>query len=135
MSAHDSRALMEDYLAAARAGDWERAFEFMSEDVVLHVPGRSAYAGRHEGKAALREFLKSALEGTTQVDVDLVDALIGEEHVGLMLRERLVRPDRTLEMSRLNVYRVRDGQIVEAWIFEANQYAVDEFMEPQPERA
>jgi hypothetical protein len=32
------------------------------------------------------------------------------------------------EIERANVYTVRDGQIVEAWIYEGDQYAVDELL-------
>jgi ketosteroid isomerase-like protein len=126
---------MQDYLAAAKSGDWNRAFDMMSEDVVMTVPGRSAYAGRYEGKEAMREYLDAALAGTTNVEVEMVDMLAGEEHMALVLRERIERPDRVLEMSRVNVYRVRDGKIVEALIYEANQYEVDEFMQAQAARA
>jgi uncharacterized protein len=123
--------LMEAYLTAAKAGDWEAAFAYMSEDVVMNVPGRSQYAGRHEGKAANREYLAAMLEGTTSVEVELVDSLVGSDHVALVLRERITRPDRVLDMERVNVYRVRDGALVEVSIFEANQYEVDEFAEAQ----
>ena len=126
--------LMHDYLAAARSGDWDAAFALMADDVVLTVPGRSRYAGRHEGKAALREYLSAALAGTTGVQVELEDMLAGEEHIALVLRERLARGDRELNMRRTNLYRIRDGAIVEVSIFEAHQYEVDEFMEAQPAR-
>jgi hypothetical protein len=32
-----------------------------------------------------------------------------------------------LDIRRANVYRVRDDRIVEIWIFEHDQYAVDEW--------
>ena len=44
--------LMTDYLAAARRGDWDMAFGFFAADIVMHVPGRSAFAGDREGKDA-----------------------------------------------------------------------------------
>jgi hypothetical protein len=33
-----------------------------------------------------------------------------------------------VEVRRANVYRVRDGRIAEIWIYEADQYEVDELL-------
>ena len=44
------RELMTDYLAAAKRGDWDTAFDFVAEDIVIHIPGRSAFAGDRRGK-------------------------------------------------------------------------------------
>jgi ketosteroid isomerase-like protein len=44
------RELMTDYLAAAKRGDWDSAFDFFAEDMVIHVPGRSAFAGDRLGR-------------------------------------------------------------------------------------
>ena len=68
------------------------------------------------------------------MQVELEDMLAGEEHIALVLRERLARGGRELNMRRTNLYHVRDGAIVEVSIFEAHQYEVDEFMEAQPAR-
>lgn len=38
------------------------------------------------------------------------------------------RGDGSVESERANVYTVRDGGIVAVWIFEADQYAVDQLM-------
>ncbi len=53
--------------------------------------------------------------------------LAGEEHVALLVRERLTGDDGVLDMRRANVYRVQDDRITEVWIFEGDQYAVDAF--------
>jgi hypothetical protein len=47
--------------------------------------------------------------------------------VALLVRERLPDGDRVLDMRRTNVYRVQGGEITEIWIFEHDQYAVDEW--------
>jgi hypothetical protein len=66
------------------------------------------------------------------VEVELVDMLASEERVALIVRERLHDGDRVLDMRRANVYRVEDDRIVEISIFDANQYAVDEFLSGGP---
>ena len=47
--------------------------------------------------------------------------------MALVLRERVTREDRRLELRRTNVYRVVAGKITEIDVYEANQYEVDAF--------
>ena len=37
------------------------------------------------------------------------------------------RGERVLEFDRVNVYRLRDGQIAEIWSYDFDPYALDEF--------
>jgi hypothetical protein len=57
----------------------------------------------------------------------LVDTVVGAEHVALMVIEKLGTGADRVEIHRTNVYRVRDGKIVEIRIFEGDQYLVDEY--------
>jgi ketosteroid isomerase-like protein len=125
MSAAD---VMHRYLAAMQAGDRETAFGFYAEDLVAHVPGRSAFAGDLRGREAFIGYIRGVIARFERVEVDLIDMLVGDERVALLLRERLGGPDGDVEIRRANVYRVRDGRIVEVWIFEHDQYAVDELL-------
>ena len=59
--------------------------------------------------------------------------LASEERVALIVRERFSRPEGAVEIRRANVYRLLGDRIAEIWIFEANQYEVDElFADPPP---
>ena len=53
--------------------------------------------------------------------------LVGDEHVALMVLERLGDDELRVVIRRVNVYRVKNGKIVEIRIFEGDQYAMDEF--------
>jgi ketosteroid isomerase-like protein len=115
------------YLDAMRRGGPDAGVAFYAEDIVAHVPGRGAGAGRHERRDAVA-YLRGALERAPHgVGIELIDTLVGERHVALMLRERLKAPDGDVEIHRTNVYRVRDGRIDQIRIFEADQYAVEAF--------
>jgi ketosteroid isomerase-like protein len=121
---------MGRYLAAVRRGDWEAAYGFFGDDVVAHVPGRSALAGELRGRDAAIAYVEAARAKSrgAEVEVELVDMLASAERVLLLVRERFARGDGSVEIGRANVYTVRGGAIVEVWIFEAHQYAVDELL-------
>jgi uncharacterized protein len=120
--------VMRAYVTAVRAGDRAAAFALFADDVVGYVPGRSAVAGEKRGKAAVVGYIEGAFaRAHGDVEIELLDTLAGAEHVALLVRERLADGDRVLDIRRANVYRVRDDRIVEIWIFEHDQYAVDEW--------
>jgi ketosteroid isomerase-like protein len=48
------REVITQYLAAARRGDWTTAFGYFSDDIVMHVPGRSPFAGARRGEVEIR---------------------------------------------------------------------------------
>src|SRR4051794_12636273 len=119
---------MRRYLAAMESGDREAAFAFYADDLVAHVPGRSALAGVLRGREAFAAYVREVVSRVDDIELELVDMLAGAERVALLLRERLRGPTGEIEIRRANVYRIRDGRIAEIWIHEADQYAIDEFL-------
>jgi ketosteroid isomerase-like protein len=111
----------ESYVAAVRRGDFDAAFGRFAEDIVFRIPGRSEFAGEHRGHAAAMAYIEAARARSRehQVQVEIVDALVSAERFALVI-----------EIPRANVYRVRGEEIVEIWIFEGDQYAVDALMAP-----
>jgi ketosteroid isomerase-like protein len=126
--------LMNRYVAAVQRGDWNMAFGFFAEDVVIHVPGRSRSAGVHRGRDAARRYIESAIAVVHDggVEVELVDMLASRERVALIVDERFHRDHGIVEIRRANVYRIRGEEIAEIWIFEANQYEVDALFADAP---
>ena len=126
--------VMRRYLRTVQDGDWESAFGFFADDIVLHVPGRSSLAGVHRGRAAAEGYLRAALARShgAEVEVELLDVLTSEERVALVVRERFSRPSGPVEIRRANLYRVRGQQITEVRIFEADLYVVDELLADDP---
>jgi ketosteroid isomerase-like protein len=97
------RELMTAYLAAAKRGDWDTAFGLLADDLLIHIPGRSAFAGQRFGKAAAVDYVQS-------------------------VRERFHDKGARIEIRRANVHRVKDARVVEVSIFEADQDVVDELL-------
>jgi hypothetical protein len=50
---------------------------------------------------------------------------MSEDRFCLLVNERFQRDGGVVDIRRANVYRVRGDEIVEIWIYEADQYEVD----------
>jgi ketosteroid isomerase-like protein len=125
--------VMQRYVAAVRRGDRDAAFALFGDDIVGHVPGRSALAGERRGREAVAGYINAAVaRAEGKVEVEVIDGLVGDEHFALLVRERLGVEGDELDMRRANVYRVRGEEIVEVWIFEGDQYAVDAYLADAP---
>ena len=124
------RELMTEYLRAARSGDWDTAFGYFADDIVMHVPGRSRLAGDREGKEAAMAYIQAIREHYRdgEIELELIDMLSSDERVVLLVRERFHGDGAPVEIRRANVYRIKDEKVVELSIFEADQYVVDELL-------
>jgi ketosteroid isomerase-like protein len=125
----DAEQVLTEYAAAWGRGDPEAAWAYYADDVVMRLPGRGSLAGTYLGKAAVTQAIQGLLSRTdgTPVRVEVIDRLVSPTRVALVLREVVTRVDEQLDLRRVNVYEVRDDQIVSIDVFEADQYAVDEF--------
>ena len=121
------RELMSDYLAAAKRGDWDKAFGYFADEIVVHIPGRSGFAGDRLGKDAAVGYIQAIRDhyGDGEIELELIDMLTSDQRVALLVRERFHGDGPPVEIRRANVYRVQGGRIVEISIFEGDQYAVD----------
>ena len=122
--------VMSLYVAAVQRGDLHAAYAFFADDMIAHVPGRSALAGELRGREAMIAYVEHGRAASHGADIqlELVDMLSSEKRVMLLVYERFARPSGVVEIRRANVYTVERGQIVEIRIFEADQYTVDELL-------
>jgi ketosteroid isomerase-like protein len=102
--------------------------DYLADDLVINIPGRSAFAGERRGKDQAVRYIQTVRERYRDgaIELELIDMLVSDERVALMVCERFHDGDGPpVEIRRANVYRVRDGKVVEVSIFEADQYVVD----------
>jgi uncharacterized protein len=121
--------MMRHYVDAWLRKDAQAALAFVADDVVLHSTGRHPLAGEFVGKQAFLDAYTTTLAtlGGTVEAVAVEDLLVGSERAVALVRERAIRGERVLEFDRVNVYRLRDGQIAEIWSYDFDPYALDEF--------
>jgi len=115
---------------ALAGGDFTAAAQTLTEDTVLHVPGRSSNTGVYRGREAVLGFVGRAAE-VTGGTLDLaVHRVLDDGDWGVALcTYTATRPDRdrALENNLAHVARLRDGRIAESWLHSRDQYEVDEF--------
>jgi ketosteroid isomerase-like protein len=114
-----ARAYADDGMSGVR--------QLLSDDVVWHVPGRSAIAGEHRGAGAVLEYLdlrRRMTDSSFRVTVHGV-AMIGDRVVQLA-GGRATREGRELTWETVGVFRVESGRIAECWLVPFDQVAFDE---------
>jgi 2'-5' RNA ligase len=117
--AEQARAYAGDGMASVR--------ELLRDDVVWHVPGRSAIAGEHRGAEAVLDYLdlrRRMTDASFRVVVHGI-APIGDRIVQLA-GGRAQRDGRDVTWETVGVFRVRSGQIAECWLVPFDQSAFDE---------
>jgi RNA 2',3'-cyclic 3'-phosphodiesterase len=108
-------------------GDLDSVRSLLSEDVVWHVPGRSAIAGEHAGIDAVLGYFDLRRRLTDQsFKVTIHGAALIADRVVQLAGGRAVRDGRSLEWETAGVFRVVDGRIAECWLVPFDQYAFDE---------
>ncbi|HEY1918127.1 MAG TPA: nuclear transport factor 2 family protein [Streptosporangiaceae bacterium] len=127
--AHPNEDLVRRGFDAYSRGDVQALLtEFLSPDVVWHIPGRGPLAGDHAGlEAVAAHFGRVAeLSGSTH-RVELHDVVGNDNHVVALHAARAERGGKRLDLNALHLFHVRDGMITEAWTVHHDLYAWDDF--------
>ena len=126
---HPNIDLMRRYSQAMQAGEAATALPFYAEDLVLHVPGRSSHAGTFHGQDAVLAYYTRVFRetdgGPEVLAVD--DILASDDRAAILVRWRLRRGDRSIDVDRVVIYRIVAERIAEIWVRDFDQYAYDEF--------
>ena len=138
---HPNIELMRRYSETLTAGQAADVLPFFTDDLQLHIPGRSPHAGTFHGRDAVLAYYTRIFQDTEghfeNLGVD--DILASDTHAVSLVRWRVQRGGKTLEIDRVVIYRIEDGKIAEIWVRDWDQYAYDELfaaetpgMTPEP---
>jgi ketosteroid isomerase-like protein len=122
------RELVRSAYEAQARGDLDAYLGLLSDDFVLHIPGRSRIAGEYRGMDEVRRHFREVAElsgGTFRTEVH--DVLQGDGHVVGLVEARAERAGRLVDLPRVHVWHVRDGELTELWLHPADQYAFDAY--------
>jgi ketosteroid isomerase-like protein len=117
--------LREEYRARADRDDRSLADVF-ADDVVWHVPGKSAIAGEYRGRDQVMEYVlrrRALADDTFEITVE--DVLANDAHGIVIASGSAVRGGERVVWRAHGLYRFAEGRIAEGWVLPEDQYAFD----------
>ena len=128
MPEHPNVGLVRKGYDAFAKGDMATLRELFNENVVWHAPGNNPLSGEHRGRDAVFAMFGrlAELSGGT-LRIDLHDVLANDEHAVALIRATASRQGRQQDQLETAVYHISNGKVTEAWSFEYDQRASDEF--------
>ncbi|MFF7183219.1 nuclear transport factor 2 family protein [Streptomyces sp. NPDC008121] len=121
-----------EYFQAVQNGDMQTVGRLLDEEVIWHQPGSNRFSGDHLGREAVFAMLRGMMEasqgtfavgtaGAFMTNGDLVTAAI---------RFAGRRGEVTMAMDGVDLLRIKDGKIIEVWLFSTDQAREDAFWGP-----
>jgi ketosteroid isomerase-like protein len=125
---HANATLVRRAYAAQAAGDLDGYLGLLTDDFVLHIPGRSQIAGEYRGRAAMRGHFADIVrlsEGTFRTSVH--DVAASDDHVVALVSAQAERDGEIVALPRIHVWHVRNGALSELWLHPVDQDAFDAY--------
>lgn len=125
---HPNEKVLRDIDAAQEANDVEGFMSHFTDDVVVHMPGKSSLAGTYKGKGEFTEVFGRFMERTPGYGFEAHAYFADDEHGISMQRSHYEREGTTLDTNDVFVNHFRDGKVSEIWLTTDDPYGVDEFL-------
>ena len=125
---HPNERLLRDADDAQLRGDVDAFVGSYTDDVIVHIPGKSSFAGVYKGKDQFLELFERFMERTPEYTFEPHAYLADDEHGVILQRSHYKRGDETLDSSDTFVCHFRDGKISEFWLSSEDEAAVDAFL-------
>nr|WP_295931810.1 nuclear transport factor 2 family protein [uncultured Dyadobacter sp.] len=139
ISAQNDKAMplqtVKDFLTAYMAHDHQKFASYLHPDLVWEQPGNNRISGTKKSRNELLQMgasMGQLSEGTIRLEsVRYLDA--HDDHVACILHWKAAQPNgAVLDVENIDVYKVRDGQIVQAVIYSSDIAQENAFWGPVP---
>jgi len=125
---HPNIAIVRRFYHAFISRDTQTLWSIAGHDLVLHLEGRSKYAGVYSGREQILDlFYRVGKDAEGSVKLELHDIVGGDQHVVGLHRATATRQGRALDINGTAVCHMKDGKIVETWLYWQSQRTFDEF--------
>jgi ketosteroid isomerase-like protein len=125
---HPNEKVLRDLDQAQLRGDVEAFGGYFTDDVIVHIPGKSSFAGVYKGRDQFMELFARFVERVPEYTFEPHAYLADDEHgVGLQ-RSHYKRGSETLDSNDAFVCHFRDGKVSEFWLLSENSDEVDAFL-------
>lgn len=127
--AHPNEQVIRSAVAAFQQGNLDEFLGYLSDDLMVHVPGSNLITGDYKSKQDFVDRFVGTVMSLTggQFRPEIHDVLGNDEHVTGIYTFTATRDGKTLEWPHVNVYHVADGKITEVFWVPANFEAWNAF--------
>ncbi len=125
---HPNEQVLRDADQAQIAGDVEKFMGFFADDVVIHIPGTSSFAGDYKGKDQFAELFGRFMERVPEYTFEPHAYFADDEHGVILQRSHYKRGDETLDSNDAFICHFQEGKISEFWLLSGAPDAVDAFL-------
>ena len=125
---HANEQLLRDADQAQIRGDFEAFTGFFTDDVVVHIPGKSSFAGVHKGKDQFLELFGRFVERAGEYAFEPHAYFADDEHGISLQRSHYRRGNESLDSNDAFVCHFRNGKISEFWLLSDEEDAVDAWL-------
>jgi ketosteroid isomerase-like protein len=133
MTEHPNALLAARAWDASSRGDADALRATMHADIVWRATARGTpWAGTHEGRDAVVDFLARVGEVSEGFKASLVDVLVSEARVLFVFHMSLRGRGRVAEVDYLLLGKVRDGLFSEMWTTPLDPAAIESFWAGRP---
>lgn len=124
-----SGAVAQEYFEAIQKGDTATLGRLIDESIVWHQPGSNRFSGEHKGRGAVFEMLgaMTQLSNSTFAIDKVYSTMENGEMAACSIHFTGQRDSKSMSMDGVDVLRIKNGTIVEAWLFSSDQAAEDDF--------
>jgi ketosteroid isomerase-like protein len=125
---HPNERLLRELDEAQLRGDVEAFAAGFTDDVVVHVPGKSSFAGDYTSKEQFLGLFQRFNERVPEYSFEGHAYLADDEHGVSLQKSRYKRGDETLDTNEAFVAHFRDGKVSEFWFLSEKSDEVDAFL-------
>ena len=123
-----TRAALDRFYAAYTSGDLERMLALMTDDVTVSFIGH----GTFHGKAEARPYMTWAGTQLPRLDFRVIHKIVDGDRAAVTWDETgVTKRGDTWEAKGVDVYRIRDGKVVEITVYSDTE-KMSRLLEPWP---
>ena len=110
---------VKTYFNSIHTGDLETLGSLVAKDIVWNQPGENKFSGQYNGSEAVFALIGGLMEVSGgSFKIDTVHAVMGNEStVATTVNFLGQRDGASMSMNGVNILTVKDGQIVEDWLY------------------
>jgi len=114
---HPNETVIRSAVKAFLAGDLDGFLGYLTDDVIVHVPGTNLLSGDYKGKQDFVDrFVNTVMSLTGGAFGPAIhDVLANDTHATGIYTFSATRDGKTLEWQHVNVYHLTGGKVAEVW--------------------